>query len=258
MNQIAKDRDYNLIVFKNLWFWREDQPVLKEINFEIKSNERVAILGPSGVGKTTILKLILGLIHPDFGQVLINNVDLSKASEDKLDLIRLKFSIVFQEGALFDSLSVKENVAFYFKEHTNMTPAQINESVLNLLKTVDLLRAADLMPEQLSVGMKRRVAIARSLAVSESMMNLYDEPTTGLDPVNSEIIRNLIVSLAVNGRGLIVVTHELFDALFMADRFMFLKDGQILFDGSKEEFLHSSESHVIEYLNPYRHFTPKF
>lgn len=257
MNSIVKDRDDTLIVFSDLWFWRENEPVLKGINFEIKSNQRVAILGPSGVGKTTILKLILGLIHPDFGQVLINSVDLSKISEDDLDLIRLKFSIVFQEGALFDSLPVKDNVAFYFKEHTKMTQAQIKESVLGLLKTVDLLKAADLMPEQLSVGMKRRVAIARSLAVSGAMMYLYDEPTTGLDPVNAEIIRNLIVSLAVNGKGLIVVTHELFDALLMADRFMFLRDGQILFDGNKEEFLHSSDPHIIEYLNPYRNFSPK-
>ena len=113
------------------------------------------------------------------------------------------------------------------------------------------------MPEQLSGGMKRRVAIARSLAVSGARMNLYDEPTSGLDPVNAGIIRNLISDAAKDGRGFIVVTHEIFDALSLASRFMFLKDGQILFDGGRDAFLHSQVPQLREFLNPYRYLLDK-
>ena len=242
-----------MIIFDNIWFWQEERPVLKGINFSIRSDERVAILGPSGAGKTTILKLILGLSPPDSGRVLINNKDIGLLKEDLLNKERLTFSIVFQEGALFDSLSVRDNVAFYFTEHTSLSIDQIDEQVAILLKTVDLEEAAEMMPEQLSGGMKRRVAIARSLAVSEARMNLYDEPTSGLDPVNVEIIRSLIMQLACNGKGFIVVTHEILDALTIALRFMFLKDGMILFDGDKEGFLKTEVPQVKEFLRPYQY-----
>lgn len=246
-----------MVTFKDVWLWQELKPVLKGVNFNIESDERVAILGPSGAGKTTILKLILGLLVPDSGKVLIDGTDIASIKERKLDKIRLRFSIVFQEGALFDSLTVKDNVAFYFKEHTRLSFEQIDEEVEKLLKTVDLINEAEMMPEKLSGGMKRRVAIARSLAVSEALMNLYDEPTSGLDPINAGIIRELISELAKNGKGFIVVTHEIFDALSLAFRFMFLKDGLILFDGNKEEFLHSQQPQLQEFLNPYRFILDK-
>lgn len=246
-----------MITFDNIWFWQEEKLVLKNVAFTIKSDERVAILGPSGAGKTTIFKLILGLLPPDSGRVLIDGQDIATLTRDTLDRERLKFSIVFQEGALFDSLSVRDNVAFYFKEQTNLTTSQIDEQVAVLLKTVDLKDAIDLMPEQLSGGMKRRVAIARSLAVSDAKMNLYDEPTSGLDPVNSGIIRSLIMHLACDGKGFIVVTHEIFDALSLALRFMFLKDGEVLLDGDKNEFLNSKVPQVQEFLNPYRYILQK-
>jgi phospholipid/cholesterol/gamma-HCH transport system ATP-binding protein len=242
-----------MITFDNVWFWQEERPVLKDIAFTIKTNERVAILGPSGAGKTTILKLILGLLPPDSGRVIIDEQNIALLTEDAIDRVRLKFSIVFQEGALFDSLTVRDNVAFYFKEQTDLTIDQVNEQVAILLKTVDLENAGELMPEQLSGGMKRRVAIARSLAVSEAKMNLYDEPTSGLDPVNSHIIRSLIMNLASNGKGFIVVTHEIFDALSLALRFMFLKDGEIVFDGDKNQFINSKVPQVEEFLDPYRY-----
>lgn len=246
-----------MITFKDVWFWHEARPVIKGANFSINTDEKVAILGPSGSGKTTILKLILGLLVADSGQVLFDGVDLSSLRESKLDTIRLKFSIVFQEGALFDSLSVRENVAFYFREHARYSFSQIEEQVRMLLKTVDLESEADLMPEQLSGGMKRRVAIARSLAVSGARMNLYDEPTSGLDPVNAGIIRNLISEATKGGKGFIIVTHEIFDALSLASRFMFLKDGQILFDGNRDAFLHSQVPQLQEFLNPYRYLLDK-
>ncbi len=246
-----------MITFRDVWFWHEQRLIIKGANFTINTNEKVAILGPSGSGKTTILKLILGLSVADSGQVLIDGEDLAPLKESKLDRIRLKFSIVFQEGALFDSLSVRENVAFYFREHTGLSFEQIDLQVNKLLKIVDLQSAAEMMPEQLSGGMKRRVAIARSLAVSGARMHLYDEPTSGLDPVNAGIIRNLISEATSGGKGFIIVTHEVFDALALASRFMFLKSGQILFDGNREAFLHSEVSELQEFLNPYRYLLDK-
>lgn len=246
-----------MISFENVWLWQEDRPILKDVSFTIKTDERVAILGPSGAGKTTILKLILGLLFPDSGKVLCNATDLTSLSTNKLNRIRLNYSIVFQEGALFDSLSVRDNVGFFYKEHTELTPEEIDEKVAELLKTVDLENATDMMPEQLSGGMKRRVAIARSLAVSEAYMHLYDEPTSGLDPVNAGIIRHLISKLAKNGKGYIIVTHEIFDALSLATRFMFLRDGMILFDGNREQFLHSDVPQLNDFLNPYRYILEK-
>jgi phospholipid/cholesterol/gamma-HCH transport system ATP-binding protein len=246
-----------MITFDKVWLWQEDQPVLKGISFSIQPNEKVAILGPSGAGKTTILKLILGLSRPDSGQILIDNVDIATLKSDKLGKMRLRFSIVFQEGALFDSLSVKDNVAFYFYEHTNLTQNQIDQQVSILLKRVDLENSARMMPEHLSGGMKRRVAIARSLAVTGAQMHLFDEPTSGLDPINAGIIRNIISNLTSNGTGFVVVTHEIFDALALALRFMFLKDGLILFDGNREEFLHSKVPQLQEFLNPYQYILDK-
>lgn len=246
-----------MITFKDIWLWQNERLVLQDVNFSFQFTERIAILGPSGAGKTTILKLILGLLIPDSGQVLLDGIDIAHLSERELFKIRLGFSIVFQDGALFDSLSVKDNVAFFFKEHTGLTPEEIEDQVIRLLKTVDLEFAAELMPEQLSGGMKRRVAIARSLAVSHSRMNLYDEPTSGLDPVNAGIIISLITQLAGNNKGYIVVTHEIFDALTLANRFLFLKDGRILFDGNKEGFLHSAIPQLQEFLNPYRYLIDK-
>jgi phospholipid/cholesterol/gamma-HCH transport system ATP-binding protein len=246
-----------MITFENVWLWQDERPILKDVSFTIKTDERIAILGPSGAGKTTILKLILGLLFPDSGKIICNTIDLSSISINKLNKLRLNYSIVFQEGALFDSLSVRDNVGFFFKEHTELTPEEIDNHVEDLLKTVDMEDAIDMMPEQLSGGMKRRVAIARSLAVSDALMHLYDEPTSGLDPVNAGIIRNLILKLSSNGRGFIIVTHEIFAALSLALRFMFLKDGMVLFDGNKDQFLRSKIPELTEFLAPYRYILEK-
>jgi phospholipid/cholesterol/gamma-HCH transport system ATP-binding protein len=244
-----------MITFDNVWLFQEDRVVLKNITFFIKNDEKVAILGPSGAGKTTILRLILGLVTPDSGRVLIDGDDYTHLSENKREKVRLKFSIVFQEGALFDSLSVKENVGFYFDQYfkiKKMQSVEVENRIADLLKKVGLENSAELMPEQLSGGMKRRVAIARALAVSDAVMNLYDEPTSGLDPVNVDIIRKLISDPGKGGRGFIVVTHEILDALVIANRFLFLTEGEILFDGNRDAIVNTTIPQVAQFLMPYK------
>lgn len=236
-----------MIDFDRVSFSYGIQHVLKDVSFSIPFNQRVAILGGSGDGKTTLLKLILGLLRPDSGRIIIDGKDITDKKEDELREIRTKFSIVFQEGALFDSLNVKENVAFGLREYTKMTEEEIDRKVRELLGKVGLEHAMELMPEELSGGMHRRVAIMRSLAAFDPRMFLYDEATTGLDPVNADIICRLILDLAKGEKGFIIVTHKVFDALRLAERFMFLKNGLIMLDGNKEQLMQSSlpEIHVF-------------
>lgn len=237
-----------MIVFDQVSFSYGTREVLREISFSVREDERVAILGGSGEGKTTILKLILGLLRPDSGKILIDGEDISDKTEEELRPIRMKFSIVFQEGALFDSLNVKENVAFCLREYTKMSEEQIDQRVRDLLKTVGLEDAIELMPEELSGGMHRRVALVRSLAAFEPRMFLYDEPTTGLDPINAEVICKMILTLAETGKGLIIVTHKVGDASKVVDRFLFLKEGRVVFDGDKEELLDSGVPEIRMFL----------
>lgn len=226
-----------MIVFDRVSFSYANRLILGNMTFSINADERVAILGGSGEGKTTILKLILGLIRPDSGKIIIAGEDITEKTENELRETRMKFSIVFQEGALFDSLNVKENVAFCLREYTKMSEKAIDQRVRELLRTVDVEQAIDFKPEELSGGMNRRVAIARSLAAFDPAMFLYDEPTSGLDPVNADNICRLILDLSRNGKGFIIVTHKVFDAIKVADRFMFLHDGMLLLDGGKEKLL---------------------
>jgi len=242
-----------MIVFDRVSFSYGIQHVLRDVSFSIPFNQRVAILGGSGDGKTTLLKLILGLLRPDSGRIIIGGENITDKKEDELRKIRTMFSIVFQEGALFDSLNVKENVAFGLREYTKMTEVEIDRKVRELLGKVGLEHAMELMPEELSGGMHRRVAIMRSLAAFDPRMFLYDEATTGLDPVNADIICGLILDLAKGEKGFIIVTHKVFDALRLAKRFMFLKNGLIMLDGNKEQLMQSSlpEIHVfLTELNP--------
>jgi len=242
-----------MIEFDKVSFSYGTRQVLKEVSFSIQTEEKVAILGGSGDGKTTVLKLILGLLRPDSGRILIEGEDITNRPEEELREFRIKFSIVFQEGALFDSLNVKENIAFGLREYRNLSEEEIDRRVRELLKRVDLENAMELMPEELSGGMHRRVAIMRSLAAFEPKMFLYDEPTTGLDPVNADTICRLILELSQNGKGFIIVTHKIFDAVKVADRFMLLKNGSILFDGNRDQILNSPIPEVqvfMSELNP--------
>jgi len=241
-----------MIVFDNVSFSYGALRVLREISFSIEADQKVAILGGSGDGKTTLLKLILGLLKADAGKIFIDGEDITDKTEDDFREVRMKFSIVFQEGALFDSLNVKENVAFCLREYSKLSEEEIDRKVRELLRMMGLEEAIEMMPEELSGGMHRRVAIARSLAAFEPKMFLYDEPTSGLDPINADMICKLILDLSKNGKGFIIVTHKVFDAMKVANRFLFLKKGGIIFDGSKEQLMCTPIPEIQAFLSELR------
>jgi len=241
-----------MIIFDEVHFSYGDRKILSGVSFSAGFHERVVILGGSGEGKTTILRLILGLIRPDRGKILVDGDDITGKTEGEFRDVRMKFSIVFQEGALFDSLNVKENVAYCLREYTKMSEEQIDAKVRRILSTVGVEHALELMPEELSGGMHRRVSLARSLALSTPRMFLYDEPTTGLDPVNADNICRLISDLSKGGKGFIMVTHKVSDAMKVADRFMFLKDGVLLFDGNGKELLHTAIPAIRAFVSEVR------
>ncbi len=245
-----------MIKFDDVHFSYGEREILRGVSFSVGFYERVAVLGGSGEGKTTILRLILGLIRPDKGKIIVDGDDITSEKERGLRDVRMKFSIVFQEGALFDSLNVKENVAFCLREYTKMSEEEIDAKVRQILGTVGVEHALDLMPEELSGGMHRRVSLARSLALTSPRMFLYDEPTTGLDPVNADNICRLIADLSKDGKGFIMVTHKVSDAMKVADRFMFLKDGELLFDGTGQELLHINIPDIKAFVSEAFHHGP--
>ncbi len=238
-----------MITFAGVRFSYGERQVLRGVSFTIGAGEKVAMLGGSGEGKTTILRLILGLLKPDSGKVLIGGKDITDKTEEQLREVRMKFSIVFQEGALFDSLNVKENVVFCLREYTKMSEEEIDRKARELLRTVGVEQALNLMPDELSGGMHRRVAIARSLAACDPVMFLYDEPTSGLDPLSADNICRLINELSQGGKGLIIVTHKIYDAMRVAERFMFLKEGRLIFDGDRESLMRSDIPEIQGFLS---------
>jgi len=242
-----------MIEFRDVILSYGNHLVLDRLSFRIAFHERVAIFGGSGEGKTTILRLILGLVRPDAGRILIDGQDITLMSESELRDIRMKFSIVFQEGALFDSMSVRENVAFCLREYSGLSEEEIEGQVRALLRRLGIEDAIDLMPEELSGGMQRRIAIARSLAACKPAIMLYDEPTTGLDPLTADNICALIKELSSgeppDRMGLIIVTHKVADAAKVADRFMYLKNGKITFDGDIEALKRTQDKEIRAFIN---------
>jgi phospholipid/cholesterol/gamma-HCH transport system ATP-binding protein len=240
-----------MIEFQDIKLAYGSNVVLDGLNFRVSFHEKIAILGGSGMGKTTILKLLLGLAVPDSGRILIDGQDISEMTSEELRKTRMKFSIVFQEGALFDSLNVKENIAFALREYTDYSEDEIDRRVRELAGRLGIEHALSLMPEELSGGMQRRVAIARSLAAGNPKMMLYDEPTTGLDPLTAANICNLINELSQGAppqrMGLIAVTHKVTDAVKIAERFIYLRDN-IMFDGNVKELINTSNAELKDFI----------
>jgi phospholipid/cholesterol/gamma-HCH transport system ATP-binding protein len=241
-----------MIEFKGVKLAYGNNVVLNGLNFRAGFDEKVAILGGSGTGKTTVLKLLLGLVFPDDGRIMIDGKDISEMTSQELRRARMKFSIVFQEGALFDSLNVKENIAFALREYTAYSEDEIDRRVRELAGRLGIEHALFLKPEELSGGMQRRVAIARSLAAGNPRMMLYDEPTTGLDPLTAANICNLINELSQGDppqrMGLIAVTHKVTDAVKIAERFIYLKD-RIVFDGNIRDLLNTSDTELKDFIS---------
>ena len=227
-----------------------DQVVLDDVDFEVHPGETLCILGGSGAGKSTILRCILLLTHPDRGRILVRGRDVTRASFEEILEIRRRIGMVFQASALFDSLSVYDNVAFPLREHTDRSEAEIDGRVREVLSFVDLdpEQVEDLLPAELSGGMKKRVAIARALAVSPEIL-LFDEPTGGLDPITTRTINRLVVKLRRElSVASVVVTHDIRSAFRIANRVALLHEGRIVFMGSPEEMTASEDDYVREFL----------
>jgi len=263
--------DEPVITFKDVEIAFE-QPVLEGISFQLPRGETKILLGAAGTGKTLILKLVLGLIKPDAGRITVLGEEVTQMREEDLFELRRKIGMVFQESALFDSLTVQENVAYRLIEETGRITDDIHARVLEALRFVELEHTVKLFPSELSGGMRRRVAIARAIITQPEIL-LYDSPTGGLDPVTS----NTIIELVVKGRDVyqtssLLVTHRLQDAFTMAShyfdreqnkmvpatdghvrdlhtRFLILRDGRIIFEGTITELLRCSDPYVREYLS---------
>lgn len=224
------------------------QVVLDHFNLDLPTARTTVLLGPSGSGKSVMLKHIIGLLRPDSGEVHFEDQRVDQLTERQLRDVRLQVGLVFQMGALFDSMTVEENLAFPMIEHTRLTPAERRARIAESLETVDLTGVEGRLPSQLSGGQRKRVALARAIVLRPKVM-LYDEPTTGLDPIRADGINELIVklqrSLGVTG---VVVTHDLASARKVADRVVMLFGGRIIADGTYDELERSENPHVKHFF----------
>jgi phospholipid/cholesterol/gamma-HCH transport system ATP-binding protein len=232
----------------NLTYSIDGRKIIKEVNLFVAKGVNRTILGASGVGKTTILKLMLGLLKPDSGSVSIDGHTIGGLSESELIKIRSRIAIVFQGGALFDSMTVGENVGYRLLEE-GRPEDKVERVVREKLAFVGLEDIIDLYPAQLSGGMKKRAAIARALA-SEPDYVFFDEPTTGLDPIGVYNICHVIRQLQADGKTALMVTHDLETAFNVSDRFSFIHKTRLVFEGTKEEMLASDHPAIREFLEP--------
>jgi phospholipid/cholesterol/gamma-HCH transport system ATP-binding protein len=245
MNVLAE----NTIGMENLCYSVDSRKILENVDFVLEKGVNRTILGASGCGKTTILKLLLGLLKPDSGRIFINGESLEEMPEKELIRVRKNIAIVFQGGALFDSMTVGENVGYRLLQEGELSESEIEKIVLEKLGFVGLENTIDLYPPQLSGGMKKRVAISRALA-SNSDYIFFDEPTTGLDPVGVYNIRNLMKRLQQEGKTTLMVTHDLDTAFDVSVKFSFIHKAHMVFDGTKEEMLRSELPEIREFLSP--------
>jgi phospholipid/cholesterol/gamma-HCH transport system ATP-binding protein len=226
-----------------------DHKVLDGLSLKIEKGLTYVVIGRSGCGKSVLLKHIVGILKPDAGGVLVEGKEIAKLSTNELNALRMKIGMVFQGGALFDSLTVGENVGFGLIEHQQIDKKELSERIRESLRLVDLHGVEDLMPSELSGGMKKRVALARAICIRPEII-LYDEPTTGVDPITAdnviELIRNLHDKINVTS---IVVTHDMKSAYKIADRIAMMYKGKIIAEGTPEEVQNTKNPVVYQFIN---------
>ena len=237
-----------MIKIKNLSKSFEGKKVLNGISFSIEKGECVSIIGESGIGKSVLLKSIIKLMDIDAGLISIDGENISSINFKDLQKVRSKFGMVFQFGALFDSMTVRENIGLALQKLTNSDKLETDRKIIESLEEVNMGEAIDKMPSELSGGMKKRVGIARAIALSPEYM-LYDEPTTGLDPIMTDSINKLITKFHSKGDVTsIIVTHEMRTVKDVSDRVIMLYNGKIRFDGLTNDFINSTDLVVQSFL----------
>lgn len=252
------NEDEALVQIEDLTVEFGNQTVLRDITIDIPAGQTVAILGESGCGKTVLMKSIVGLVKPTCGRILFDGEDINKLNERQISHLRLRFGFVFQNAALFDSMTIGQNVAFPLRQHGRISDDQIREMVLSRLSEVGLPDSVVFKkPAELSGGMRKRVGLARALIMNPELI-VYDEPTTGLDPIMSDVINELIIrTRRRNPVTSIVVTHDMTTARKVADRVIMLlpvprldsDESQIIFDGTVDELNHSRDRRVQQFIN---------
>ncbi|MGM9998087.1 MAG: ABC transporter ATP-binding protein [Candidatus Bruticola sp.] len=225
----------------------EGRVILKNVSFDVPKGHTLAIMGLSGVGKSTTLRCLVGLQKPDKGEIFIDGLNVLKLAPKEFDELRKRIGMVFQMPALFDSLTIGENIAFGLREHTKLPEHEIRRVVAEKLAIVDLQGMADLYPNQLSGGMQKRASLARTIATDPDVI-LYDEPTTGLDPILSMVINELICDLQRRLKATsVVVTHDIRGALMVAHQIAMLNKGEFIWMGTPDEFKSSEDPFVVQF-----------
>ncbi len=223
--------------------------VLRGVSLDLYHGQAAVIVGPSGTGKSVLLKIIVGLIKPDRGQVFFENKRIDRLGEAELVEVRKKIGMLFQMGALFDSMNVEKNICFPLVQHTDMTADQMRQRCARALRLVGLEGIESKMPSELSGGQRKRVALARAVVLEPSIV-LYDEPTTGLDPIRSDVINELISSLCKRlGITTVVVTHDMASANKIADRMIMLYDGRVIADSDPKTFYQTDQELVQRFIH---------
>jgi len=237
-----------MIELKNIHKSYGANHVLRGVSLDIKKGESLVVIGGSGSGKSVLLKHIIGLTKPDEGEVIVDSAALSQLDEDGLNEVRKKFGMLFQSSALFDSMSVWENVGFGLKRHTDLKDKEIKEIAVEKLRMVGLVGVEDKMPSELSGGMRKRVGLARAIAMEPEIL-LYDEPTTGLDPIMADAINELIIEMRERlNITSIAITHDMKSAFKIADTIAMLYNGLIIKIGSSEEIKNTSDPVVRQFI----------
>jgi phospholipid/cholesterol/gamma-HCH transport system ATP-binding protein len=227
----------------------KDKDVLKGVNFKVTKGENLVVLGKSGSGKSIAIKCLVRLVEADKGEIKVFGIDLTKLENDELNAIRLRIGFLFQNGALYDSMTVRENLAFPLERHRpEFSKNQVNMSIEETLESVGLSEAIDKMPSELSGGMKKRVGLARTLILKPEIL-LYDEPTTGLDTITSREISELIISIQKKYKTTsIIITHDMACAKFTSNRIVILRDGIVYAEGTYQELEKSEDEWVRSFF----------